>query len=190
MKKSRITFTLLLFTTLTSVAIISSCKKTEVYGGGANSLIHTTAEPIGSNCEYGGVKIETGVDLNGNNILDANEVNSTAFACNGATGVDTVESQSYYAILNQSGTNPPQSNVIENSLNVSITWSRISPGQYLGTLNENIDLSKTILLTTNDRWVKCWFQSDHEIYLMNEEGIGSWKDNGVSNYTIEIRTFN
>lgn len=49
---------------------------------GTQSLIKTTAEPKSSNCADGGIKIETGLDLNGNNILDNDEVNATDYICN------------------------------------------------------------------------------------------------------------
>lgn len=51
---------------------------------GKNSLIKTTAEPAGANCASGGFKSETGTDLNGNNVLDASEVTSTSYTCNGS----------------------------------------------------------------------------------------------------------
>lgn len=52
--------------------------------GGSPSLVKTTPEPGGSNCQYGGVKIETGLDANNNGMLDANEVNqsATTYVCN------------------------------------------------------------------------------------------------------------
>ncbi len=50
---------------------------------GKNSLIKTSPEPAGANCTAGGSKIETGVDINGNNILDAGEVTGTHYTCNG-----------------------------------------------------------------------------------------------------------
>ena len=58
---------------------------------GLNALIKTTIEPAGSNCTNGGTKIETGLDSNGNEILDASEVNAsqTQFVCsclNSASG--------------------------------------------------------------------------------------------------------
>ena len=51
---------------------------------GLNALIKTTAEPVGVNCTNGGTKIETGLDANGNGVLDVTEVNvnQTAFICN------------------------------------------------------------------------------------------------------------
>lgn len=53
---------------------------------GRNSLIATTTEPAGANCANGGLRIATGLDANGNGVLDAAEVASTAYACNGLNG--------------------------------------------------------------------------------------------------------
>jgi hypothetical protein len=55
---------------------------------GQNTLVKTTTEPMGANCATGGVKIEYGLDANGNGILDAGEINATLtkYVCNGATG--------------------------------------------------------------------------------------------------------
>ena len=50
---------------------------------GLKSLVKTSVEPSGANCTAGGNKIETGIDTNGNNILEAAEVTGTAYACNG-----------------------------------------------------------------------------------------------------------
>jgi hypothetical protein len=54
---------------------------------GLNALIKTTTEPAGANCANGGTKIETGLDANGNAVLDAGEVNAsqTKYVCNGNT---------------------------------------------------------------------------------------------------------
>jgi OmcA/MtrC family decaheme c-type cytochrome len=55
-------------------------------GTGSSSLVATSVEPAGTNCEYGGVKIETGLDADGNGVLDPSEINAaaTTFACNTA----------------------------------------------------------------------------------------------------------
>jgi hypothetical protein len=52
---------------------------------GLNALIKTTTESAGVNCTNGGTKIETGLDANGNGILDIVEVNTgqTKYVCNG-----------------------------------------------------------------------------------------------------------
>jgi hypothetical protein len=52
---------------------------------GLNALIKTTTEPSGGNCANGGTKIETGLDANGNGVLELGEVNAsqTKYVCNG-----------------------------------------------------------------------------------------------------------
>jgi hypothetical protein len=51
---------------------------------GLNALIKTTSETEGINCANGGIKIETGLDLNMNNYLEFEEINQseTKYICN------------------------------------------------------------------------------------------------------------
>jgi hypothetical protein len=51
---------------------------------GHNSLTSLTPEPAGSNCANGGVKVQTGVDVNDDGVLEPSEVNATQYVCNGA----------------------------------------------------------------------------------------------------------
>lgn len=62
---------------------------------GAVSLINTSIEQAGGNCENGGVKIEVGLDLDNNGVLDTNEINSdlTSFICNGSIGLNNGSGQ-------------------------------------------------------------------------------------------------
>lgn len=57
---------------------------------GNQSLIKTTVEAAGDNCTNGGLKIETGIDSNGDGTLDDDEVNTsqTKYLCNGTDGTD------------------------------------------------------------------------------------------------------
>jgi hypothetical protein len=59
---------------------------------GLNALIKTTTEIAGVNCANGGTKIETGLDANGNGVLDVGEVNSsqTEYVCNGAVASNSI----------------------------------------------------------------------------------------------------
>lgn len=51
---------------------------------GFNSLVSLSPEePAGASCTFGGVKIQSGLDLNENGVLDAGEVDDTAYVCNG-----------------------------------------------------------------------------------------------------------
>lgn len=56
---------------------------------GNNSLIRVSNEPAGANCPNGGLKIESGIDDNGNGVLNVpGEVDATAYVCNGSDGSD------------------------------------------------------------------------------------------------------
>ncbi|MHB8872256.1 MAG: DUF7151 family protein, partial [Myxococcaceae bacterium] len=59
---------------------------------GLRSLVAASNEPPGTNCASGGKRITAGVDLNANAVLEAGEVTSTAYVCNGLTGASGVSS--------------------------------------------------------------------------------------------------
>jgi OmcA/MtrC family decaheme c-type cytochrome len=52
---------------------------------GSSTLAAVTIEPAGANCANGGQKLTSGVDDNGNGILDPAEVDSTQYVCNGTS---------------------------------------------------------------------------------------------------------
>ena len=53
---------------------------------GVNSLITITAEAAGVNCSDGGKRIDSGLDLNSNGLLDSGEITQTGYVCNGVGG--------------------------------------------------------------------------------------------------------
>ncbi|MGE5428409.1 MAG: hypothetical protein ACM3O8_10970 [Methylococcaceae bacterium] len=53
---------------------------------GINSLTNMTEVSASSVCEAGGFKIDVGLDKNRNNMLDASEIESTRYICNGISG--------------------------------------------------------------------------------------------------------
>ncbi|ENO1786748.1 carboxypeptidase regulatory-like domain-containing protein [Vibrio vulnificus] len=53
---------------------------------GLNSLVEFKNEPSGENCQNGGFRLESGLDLNTNKVLEENEVTSVSFICNGTGG--------------------------------------------------------------------------------------------------------
>jgi hypothetical protein len=72
---------------------------------GLNALIKTTTESAGVNCTNGGTKIETGLDANGNGVLDVGEVNvsQTKYVCNG-TNTTTSSTQGVMVGISSSTT--------------------------------------------------------------------------------------
>jgi hypothetical protein len=53
---------------------------------GLSSLIAVVSEAAGANCTYGGHKVTTGLDSNSSGVLDAGEITSTTYTCDGAPG--------------------------------------------------------------------------------------------------------
>jgi Collagen triple helix repeat (20 copies) len=53
---------------------------------GAVSLVVQVPVSQGAACAYGGTEIESGVDENGNDLLDTSEITSISYVCNGAPG--------------------------------------------------------------------------------------------------------
>lgn len=52
----------------------------------ATSLVKSSSEASGTNCQYGGQKVESGLDSNHDNVLQASEVGQSDYVCNGASG--------------------------------------------------------------------------------------------------------
>ena len=53
---------------------------------GLTALVVTAEEAAGDNCPAGGVRLNTGLDTNKNHMLDAAEVTTTSYLCNGVPG--------------------------------------------------------------------------------------------------------
>lgn len=60
---------------------------------GLLALVQTTTIDAGAECPSGGVRIDSGIDINENGSLDAAEIQQTSFVCNGADGQDGQDGQ-------------------------------------------------------------------------------------------------
>jgi Collagen triple helix repeat (20 copies) len=73
---------------LGALALLSACGGEGTDGASGKSVgLRTSVEPAGNNCPAGGNRVQAGVDTDGNGSLQDNEVTTTAYVCNGATGV-------------------------------------------------------------------------------------------------------
>lgn len=77
-------------------------------GSGSNgqtTLVKTSQEPGGTNCQWGGIKIETGKDANNDGVLDPNEVDSkgTTYVCNLAPSGTITRTEGMVANIKQGG---------------------------------------------------------------------------------------
>ncbi len=59
---------------------------------GFDSLVRTTNEPAGDNCQFGGVAIEYGLDTNTNGVLDDDEITNTEYVCSGVNSLINISS--------------------------------------------------------------------------------------------------
>jgi len=58
---------------------------------GLNSLVEILPEMDGENCPNGGYVFNTGTDLNSDNILEENEIQSSVYVCNGLNGESDIQ---------------------------------------------------------------------------------------------------
>ena len=66
--------------------LLTACEKEPQ--DGYTSLINIKSEPSGEHCLTGGYKIETGIDLNRNSVLDSDEIQNSEYICNGTDFLD------------------------------------------------------------------------------------------------------
>lgn len=112
---------------------------------GNNSLTTIVTEVSGGNCGNGGVKISYGLDLNGNSILDTNEVSSTTYVCNGIDGnislINITEEDSLMCenggIKIESGIDANKNNILDT---VEIQVTKYICNGIDGIINEEIRL--------------------------------------------------
>ena len=71
---------------------------------GYSSLLTLINEPAGENCPNGGIIAKSGLDINGNDNLDENEVTNSQYVCNGADLTETL------IVLMVTSSEPPGSN--------------------------------------------------------------------------------
>ena len=65
---------------------------------GTSALINATPEPAGANCTGSGVRVEVGLDDNGDGTLQAEEIDVTSFVCNGSNGLNSLTRTSTGAV--------------------------------------------------------------------------------------------
>ena len=55
--------------------------------GPGQPLVEVAAEPAGENCPDGGIQVTSGIDEDGNGVLEGEELLDTSYVCNGSSGV-------------------------------------------------------------------------------------------------------
>lgn len=118
------------------VAVVSLVgPKGDAGANGLNSLISLINETAGVNCANGGVKVQAGLDTNGNGILDAGEVNlsQTKYICNGTSTPTSSPAPA----------SPSNVTALAGNSQVEITWTAVT-----GATSYNIYWSTSSNVTT------------------------------------------
>jgi hypothetical protein len=137
---------------------------------GPESLVSVTTEAAGSNCAAGGLRVDVGIDTNGNGVLDPTEVQHTAYVCNGVSGGDasvsdatTVSDATAASDATDAGTTPPPPQTLFTTLGAGVlpTTVTINQGTAIGEgalngstpfmlANLAADPNNTQTITSND----------------------------------------
>jgi hypothetical protein len=190
MKRFTVKFSYLIFTVL---IVLNSCSPEDGMDGlsgedGLNSLVKTMIELPGNNCVNGGYIIQFGLDTNKNSVLDANEVVGSEYLCNPE---DTSNFKTYVSLISQTSENNPTSVVLENTLNLNISWLRESRGKYIGTTSASIDINKTVVFyttPTTHTGVRGEIVGNNQIRMELQNGINAFEDN-FNNLSFELRVY-
>ena len=119
-------------------------------------VVETDNESAGSNCTYGGHKINTGYDSNGDGVLLGDEIKKTVYVCNGATGATGASGGSggsgslpYFtgtpAATGTQGTAYSFTPTITNTANDNISFSMLNQPSWM-----NVDNSTGVISGTPD----------------------------------------
>lgn len=88
------------------LSLVAACASSGT--DGRDALVNVVPEPAGSACEFGGAKIEAGIDANDDGVLGPTEVDKTTYACNGAPGAEGISTET---TPEEPGTNCPAGGV-------------------------------------------------------------------------------
>ncbi len=114
----------------------------------------------------------------------------TLFAVVGCDPNSNEHPKTHVSRIDQTGTNAPSEAIIKNTLNLDITWTRLAPGHYKGTLSRALDLSRTTIFNSNIgiSGIFCYFTSETEIALDATCGANVFCDE-ITNLNLQITQY-
>ena len=144
---------------------------------GSKSLIMTTDEPAGSNCENGGIKVEIGIDTNNDGVLNDNEIdsNQTKYICGGLDGINGVDGSD--------GVDGQGANLISGNPNSDELYTLIIPSTTLFNFMLSDNGLRLITSPFGSQGEEALFSID--IYEISSSGL-----NKIGNNSIEFNQAN
>lgn len=154
------------------ISLLLSCKGEDgaVGPSGLNSLIQTINEPAGSNCEFGGLKIESGIDNNANGTLDTDEILKTDYVCSAAGKNSLVN-----VVDEPAGSNCDDGGIkIETGIDSNNDGSlEVSEIQFTDYICHGTSVNQTRIMfgwgagTSSDQWTVFDNGNGHSLYKFN-----------------------
>jgi hypothetical protein len=127
-----------------------------------------------------------GVVIGDGNLLDEDGIITPRI--NGAA----IQTNTYIAILNQTGTNAPIASVLASNLGV-ITWTRTAQGEYLGTPETPLDATLTYVMINqveHNYQASAYVNTDGNVVVVTCRNSGhNHQDDKLRYTTLEIRTY-
>jgi 2',3'-cyclic-nucleotide 2'-phosphodiesterase (5'-nucleotidase family) len=131
---------------------------------GLNSAILSEVIPPGNDCEAGGIRISTGIDANGNGVLDPEEVDNTTDVCNVVPGSSAFELQVLHSSDNESSFQDP--NTLEEKI---LNYSAVVTGLEAYAASLNIP---SVHLTAGDHTIPGpFYQASSEVTSLGAPGL-------------------
>lgn len=100
----------------------------------------------------------------------------------------------YTALLTQTGTNAPIATVLQNSLGQNIVWTRVGPGEYIGTTTNGFPEGKTAPSIAGgylDGYNFIRRNNENEVFIGTQtQGAGNTEDDWLNNTKISIEIYN
>ena len=102
----------------------------------------------------------------------------------------------YTALLTQTGTDAPVATVLENTLNMNISWEYDDVGYYIGIPSEELVETKSGVFIQNSSYGSDYNNtlveiSSNLIFLqIYDQQLDARRDNSLNNTLIEIRVYN
>lgn len=93
---------------------------------GLNALVLITPEPNGANCARGGWRVDSGIDLDDDSVLDPGEITSTAYICNANDGQANWRGMETISDNNFVNSDNPQVSLNDNGDGIAV-WNQ-APG--------------------------------------------------------------
>lgn len=113
---------------------------------GLNSITFFSKEAPGLNCQYGGIRIDVGLDSNSNLTLEENEIEDTKYVCDGFD--DPISKETRIILHNNNGGASGTSNINNYPAIIKFdkrNWSNISSIIYTASIKTDNTNNKAIV---------------------------------------------